>query len=186
MATPVQAQISFLWGHPAGVRTFLKRNSGQRVESKEKSLNVPSFLPHPPLNPNFPGQQLELNDKLVAIWIFGVRWSWGTCGGLAWRRKGAQRRLSHAGNIFGKDTYNLASLIWDLTSCPVSYPDTTMLQQYSMGKKIPEINTLQVCHLNSLLNSPIKCDLPALSCLGCGHLFVQCIHVVYGTCLLVS
>lgn len=52
MAKPVQAQISFLWGHPAGVRTFLKRNSGQGVESKEKSLAVPSLLPHPSLNPN--------------------------------------------------------------------------------------------------------------------------------------
>lgn len=73
MAKPVQAQISFLWGHPAGVRTFPKRNSGWGVESRGERLTVPSLPPQPPFNPQFPGQQLALNDGLVGIWNAGCR-----------------------------------------------------------------------------------------------------------------
>lgn len=69
MAKPTQAQISFLRGHPAGVRTFPKRNSG----SGEK----PAWTLSPtttPFQPQFPGQQLELHDRLTGTWNGGVQW----------------------------------------------------------------------------------------------------------------
>lgn len=67
MAKPAQAQISFLWGHPAGVRTFPERNSGLGVESGEKSLPGSGLPPQPPFNPQFPGQQLEIMTDLLGL-----------------------------------------------------------------------------------------------------------------------
>lgn len=67
MAKPAQAQISFLWGHPAGVRTFPERNSGSGSgEQGEK----PAWTRSPttaPFQPQFPGQQLEVMTGLLGL-----------------------------------------------------------------------------------------------------------------------